>query len=104
MHYNLLFNGCSFTEGAELQGITNNYEYRNTHRFSHVVSDLTGLTYANISKHGSSNKRILRTTVGWFEKGNTCDHATIQWTNRSRLEIFADKDYYNINSFKARDW
>jgi len=101
MHYNLLFNGCSFTEGAELEGINKDYEYRDNNRFSHVVGELTGLTYANISGSGASNQKILRTTVDWFEEGNTCDHAIIQWTNRYRLEIFADKDYFNINPFKA---
>ena len=91
MHYNLLFNGCSFTEGAELEGIGKDYEYRRTHRFSHLVSEKTGLTYANIGKGGSSNEAILRTTVEWFEEGNTCDHAIIQWTNRHRIEYFSEK-------------
>ena len=90
MHYNLLFNGCSFTEGAELEGINRDYEYRRTHRFSHVVGELTGLTYANIAVAGSSNDRILRTTVEWFEEGNTCDHVIIQWTNRSRIEYLSE--------------
>jgi len=104
MHYNLLFNGCSFTKGAELEGFNQNYEYRRTHRFSHLISEQTGLTYANISRGGASNKWILRTTAEWFEEGNTCDHAIIQWTNRSRLEIFTDKGYYTLNPVKAQGW
>jgi len=90
MHYNLLFNGCSFTEGVELEGIAEDYEHQRLNRFSHVVSEKTGLTYANISKSGSSNDRILRTTVEWFEEGNTCDHAIIQWSNRSRIEYVSE--------------
>lgn len=105
MHCNLLFAGCSFTEGAELEGISKDKEYRRTHRFSHLVSEKTGLTYANISKGGSSNETILRSTVKWFEEGNTCDHAIIQWTNRHRIEYFSEKilvdyvkapNYHNI--------
>ena len=90
MHYNLLFNGCSFTEGVELEGIAEDYEYQRLHRFSHVVSEKTGLTYTNISRSGSSNERILRTTAEWFEEGNTCDHAIIQWTHRWRVEYFSN--------------
>tara|TARA_S200002703_G_scaffold18305_1_gene14971 strand:- start:772 stop:1503 length:732 start_codon:yes stop_codon:yes gene_type:complete len=90
MHYNLLFNGCSYTWGAELEGINRDYEYQHTNRFSHLVSENTGLTYANISKAGASNERILRTTVKWFEEGNTCDHAIIQWTHRWRVEYFSN--------------
>jgi len=105
MHYNLLFNGCSFTNGNELEGINTDCEYRRTHRFSHLISEQTGLTYDNISKGGLSNDMILRTTAEWFEEGNTCDHAIIQWTNRVRVEYFSEKQlenhldtqrYYNI--------
>tara|TARA_S200002703_G_scaffold18305_1_gene14970 strand:- start:78 stop:782 length:705 start_codon:yes stop_codon:yes gene_type:complete len=107
MHYNLLFNGCSYTWGGELEGINKDIEHRLTHRFSHLVSEKTGLTYTNISRSGSSNERILRTTAEWFEEGNTCDHAIIQWTNRNRVEYFSEKQvknhhdtprYYNIYS------
>ena len=98
MHYNLLFNGCSFTEGAELEGFNKNYEYRDNNRFSHVVGELTGLTYANISKGGASNDRILRTTMEWFEEGNTCDHAIIQWTSRPRIEYFSEKILVDCNT------
>ena len=91
MHYNLLFNGCSFTEGMELEGINIDYEHQRLHRFSHLVSQKTELTYANISQTGASNERILRTTAEWFEEGNTCDHAIIQWTNRGRVDYFSEK-------------
>jgi len=111
MHYNLLFNGCSFTEGAELEGIAEDYEHQRLHRFSHLVSEKTGLTYANISKSGASNDKILRTTVEWFEEGNTCDHAIIQWTSRKRVEYLSEtilkpdttklSKYYNIYPYQT---
>ena len=94
MHYNLLFNGCSFTAGGELEGINKDWEYQRTHRFSHVISQKTGLTYDNISQSGASNDRILRTTVEWFEKGNTCDHAIIQWTLRNRIDYFSSECFF----------
>lgn len=68
MHYNLLFNGCSFTQGSELQGKENNLEYRDQHRFSQVISNKTGLSHKNIAMGGSSNDRIARTTIDWFRK------------------------------------
>lgn len=86
MHYNLLFNGCSFTAGAELGGVEQDINFRDKHRYSHVVAEKTGLSYANISEGGSSNFGILRRTVEWFEEGNTCDHAIIQWTLRGRVD------------------
>jgi hypothetical protein len=49
MHYNLLFNGCSFTYGWELGGINNDEEHQRTHRFSHLVAEHYGKTYNNIS-------------------------------------------------------
>jgi hypothetical protein len=86
MHYNFLFNGCSFTYGAELEGINNDLDHQRTHRFSHLVGEHYNKTYDNISKSGSSNDRIVRTTLEWFENGNTCDLAIIQFTLVSRLE------------------
>ena len=34
MHYNFLFNGCSWTFGAELEGITDNQEHSNQNLFN----------------------------------------------------------------------
>lgn len=97
MHYNLLFNGCSFTAGAELDGVEADVNYRDKHRFSHVVSEKTGLSYCNISKGGSSNSAILSRTVEWFEQGNTCDHVIIQWTARIRRDYINEQcEYYSI--------
>ena len=94
MHYNLLFNGCSFTVGGELEGINKDYEHRDRHRYSHIVSERLGKTYDNISKSGASNDTIARTTIEWFEKGNTCDLAIIQWSQIIRYEWVADDGSY----------
>jgi hypothetical protein len=96
MHYNLLFNGCSYTEGMELEGPECDLNYQNTHRFSHIVAEKSGLSYCNIAKSGGSNESILRRTFEWFEQGNTCDHAIIQWTYRFRRDFFIT-DYKFIN-------
>jgi len=89
MHYNLLFNGCSFTKGSELQGKTKDFEYRRINRFSHIISEKTNKTYANIAEGGSSNDCIVRSTIEWFEAGNTCDLAIIQLTHISRIEFIS---------------
>jgi hypothetical protein len=87
MHYNLLFNGCSHTQGTELEGKTKDFEYRNKYRYSHIISEKTGKTYDNIAWGGGSNNRIARTTIEWFESGNTCDFAIIQFTLLNRIEF-----------------
>lgn len=89
MHYNLLFNGCSYTKGSELEGIDHDCEYRDRHRYSHVISERLEKTYDNISVAGNSNDRIVRETLEWFNAGNTCDLAIIQWTEISRVEYIS---------------
>ena len=97
MHYNLLFNGCSFTNGSELQGKNSDWEYRRLNRFSHIISEKTNKTYDNISIGGSSNDRIVRSTIEWFEAGNTCDLAIIQLTLISRIEFISNYTAYPVN-------
>jgi hypothetical protein len=96
MHYNLLFNGCSVTFGAELQGITNDKEHQRTHRFSHLVAEHFRMSYENISKSGISNDWITEKTIEWFEQGNTCDIAIIQFTIKSRIMWYDDEKEYNL--------
>jgi len=106
MHYNLLFNGCSITHGDELEGKNQDYEYQRTHRFSHLVAENLGMVYNNISVPGSSNDRIVRETIEWFEAGNTCDLAIIQFTYLERLEYICG--FYNkplkINIALTKDY
>jgi hypothetical protein len=97
MHYNLLFNGCSFTYGAELEGKDKDTEYQRTHRFSHLVANSFDMTYDNLSMPGNCNDRITRETIEWFEKGNTCDLAIIQFTKISRVEYVTDRGNRVIN-------
>jgi hypothetical protein len=95
-HYSLLFNGCSFTEGSELQGKEDDFEYRNLNRYSQVVTNKTGLSHANISMGGNSNDRITRTTIDWFRE-NTCDLAIIQLTVLDRTEYISPYDGHPVN-------
>lgn len=97
MHYNLLFNGCSYTQGSELQGINDDLEYRDKHRYSHIISERLGKTYDNISVGGSSNDRIVRETLHWFNAGNTCDLAIIQWSCISRVEYISPYAKHPVN-------
>jgi hypothetical protein len=97
MHYNFLFNGCSWTFGAELEGITDNQEHRRTHRFSHLIAENYNKTYDNISKSGKSNDSIVRTTIEWFEQGNTCDIAIIQFSTISRIEYISEVERHLVN-------
>jgi hypothetical protein len=96
MHYNLLFNGCSYTCGGELEGMQKDYDYRDKHRFSHLISEQLGKTYVNISENGHSNDRITRETIEWFNAGNTCDLAIIQWSNIARREYISNFDRYLV--------
>ena len=96
MHYNFLFNGCSWTYGSELEGLNKDKEHQRTHRFSHLVAENLGMTYDNISKGGVSNDWIVEKTIEWFNTGNTCDIAIIQFTSVNRT-IFYDEDEDNKN-------
>jgi hypothetical protein len=98
MHYNLLFSGCSFTKGAELQGLEDDKEHQRTHRFSHLVADHFGKTYENIADSGASNDWIIEKTIKWFESGNTCDVAVIQFTHKQRVLWYDEitEECYNI--------
>jgi hypothetical protein len=90
MHYNFLFNGCSWTFGSELEGIEDDRKYQNSHRFSHLVSKHFDKSYDNISIPGSNNDLITEDTIQWFEDGNTCDLAIIQFTVQVRTTYYDD--------------
>lgn len=96
-HYNIFYNGCSFTFGSEIAGSGKKdkrpgeheyYEYRMQNRYSQLITDKTGLTHCNIALPAVSNDHILESTVDWFEQGNTCDLAVIQWTQRFRFVYY----------------
>jgi len=99
MHYNILFNGCSWTYGSELEGLNKDKEHQRTHRFSHLVAENLGMTYDNISYGGISNDWIVEKTIEWFNAGNTCDIAIIQFTSASRTIFYDDGDNNKEYSF-----
>ena len=80
----LFFCGDSFTWGEELQGTDNNHRRRERERFSGVLSDMLGKTHENISRSGTSNDWIVKKTIEWFEAGNSCDTAIIQFSHEKR--------------------
>ncbi len=80
----LFFCGDSFTWGEELQGIDNNHSRRERERFSGVLAKRLGKTHQNISRSGTSNDWIVKKTIEWFEQGNSCDTAIIQFSHEKR--------------------
>lgn len=84
----ILFSGCSYVEGAELE---NRYE----ERFSRLVSDHFGLKELNVSRGGGSNKRVVRTIIDSLNKDVTA--VVIGWTNPYRSEIFLAGKWRVIN-------
>lgn len=101
MHYNLLFNGCSFTFGSELQ-LIGGMDYLKSHRFSRLVAEHFKVTYDNIAISGSSNDLIVENTIKWFEEGNTCDIAVIQFSTKSRT-IWYDENKKPHNILIKKD-
>jgi hypothetical protein len=84
MQVDLLFVGDSFTWGEELQGPENYHYKREMQRFSGVMSIDLDKSYDNISRSGVSNDWIVKKTVEWFEAGNSCDTAIIQFSHENR--------------------
>jgi hypothetical protein len=93
IHSNLLFSGCSVTWGGELEGINTDVEYRETHRFSHLISNQLGMSYDNISRPGISNDCIAERTIEWCNN-NTCDIVIIQLTQMSRTLRYNENHEY----------
>jgi len=93
----ILFDGCSYTYGDELQGTDDDHDYRVKNRFSHVVAEELGDNYVNFGESGKSNDGILRTTLDYCEN-HKVDLAIIQFTAFSRFECQKEdkKDYWYI--------
>ena len=100
----ILFDGCSWTVGMELENIERD-------RFSTLVSDHYQTEHMNIAESGKSNDGILRTTIRHCEN-NHVDIAVIQLTKMSRREVLSpDKGrpdfygncYYRINVNRRDD-
>ena len=80
----LFFCGDSFTWGEELQGPEQNHRRREKERFSGVLAEQLGKIHENISRSGTSNDWIVKKSIEWFEKGNSCDTAIIQFSHYYR--------------------
>lgn len=103
-HYDLLFCGDSWTFGGELDQLNPElYDYRREHRFSHVVSQKLNKTYYNVSRGGVSNDWIVQHTVDWFQRGNSCDIAVIQFTVNSRISFFNKNSYHSRQAFEIKE-
>ena len=101
----LFFCGDSFTWGEELQGPEQNHERRERERFSGVFSDMLGKTHENISRSGTSNDWIVKKTVEWFEAGNSCDTAFIQFSHYYRWMWYdkTGKHHHMPAQYKEQD-
>lgn len=89
----ILFDGCSYTYGYELENPEKD-------AFPHLVARM-GLmegasprNYESIAYNGKSNDAILRTTIEFCEN-NPVSLAVIQFSNFCRRELLLDR-YFNI--------
>lgn len=99
-HVNILFNGCSITNGGELEGLENNREHRIKSRFSSLVASDLNLSFDHIAVSGCDNESIVRRTLSWFNAGNICDLAVIQWSGECRKSLVdSDGNLYGTRKF-----
>ena len=103
MRTHLLFVGDSDTWGAELEGLEGDHARREALRFSNLVAQDLGKTHVNISKSGACNDWIVKQTVDWFEAGNTCDAAIIQFSEPRRWGYY-DKNGVYENMANQKGW
>lgn len=106
----LYANGCSMTYGAELGGMQSEAEtvQENIHRLRYAwpnqLATLLGISSINDAKGGSSNLRILRTTIEWIShyKNNGNDlsklFVVIGWSSDARQEFrdFHDDMWWDL--------
>ena len=100
MKVDLFFCGDSFTYGAELQGLEDDHEKRKKERFSTLVSDSLGKTHDNVSKNGACNDWIVKSVVDWFESGNECHTAFIQFSHYRRWGWYEGDQYRNMTQHR----
>ena len=95
----MLFDGCSWTMGCELEEPDKDLAKRERERWSTLVSDHFKTDHVNLGEGGKSNDGILRTTIAYCEN-HKVDFAFIQFTKANRREIL-NKDYYKrLNASK----
>ena len=86
----MLFDGCSWTYGSELEGPDEDHDKRKKERWSNLVSDHFESDHVNLGEGGKSNDGILRTTIEYCEN-HKVDFAVIQFTKNNRREILTPR-------------
>ena len=104
MKVDLFFCGDSNTFGEELQGIEEDHQKRVEQRYSTLVSKKLDKTHENISQSGACNDWIVKTVVEWFELGNKCDTAIIQFSAATRWGWYDENgQYQNMSNVNTTD-
>ena len=86
----MLFDGCSWTYGSELEGPDEDHDKRKKERWSNLVSNHFESDHVNLGEGGKSNDGILRTTIEYCEN-HKVDFAVIQFTKNNRREILTPR-------------
>ena len=86
----LLFDGCSWTYGCELERPNGDHDKRKRERWSNLVSEHFQSDHVNLGEGGKSNDGILRTTIAYCER-HKIDFAFIQFTKNNRREILTPR-------------
>tara|TARA_Y100001963_G_scaffold103352_1_gene142245 strand:- start:3443 stop:4120 length:678 start_codon:yes stop_codon:yes gene_type:complete len=87
--YNVLYTGCSWTWGSELEGVPSNHKYRLDNRFSG--------SHTNIAQNGISNEGIVRNTIKYIEN-NKVDFVVVQFTIMDRYSVYNGK-WINLQAY-----
>jgi hypothetical protein len=89
MHVNIFSNGdqALYCGGCDA-------ELEQEDHYITLIGKELNKTYEDISFNAASNDRIVRTTIEWFESGNTADFAIIHFTEDFRIEYVAGYNEY----------
>jgi lysophospholipase L1-like esterase len=82
----ILINGCSFTEGYDLDNPDDNWPTQ--------YGRLVDQPVTSLALGGSSNDRIYRTTKEWLVNNTQPSHIIIGWTFFNRNELFHHEGMY----------
>ncbi|MFW9829825.1 MAG: hypothetical protein ACFFEY_19815 [Candidatus Thorarchaeota archaeon] len=95
MNYDFFFCGASWAWGGELDLLQpEDPTFREKNRYSHYVGERLNKSYYNVSQPGRSNDWITRSLVDWFEDGNTCSVAVIQFESYVRMSYYNQQGEY----------
>lgn len=103
----MLIAGCSHAAGSEINGLEDSV-YNRQHSFGNLVAFNYGYRPINIAQNGMTNSGITRSILKWIEKcydPNTMElFVLVSWTESTRLEIPANRNFWYNGSSKAADW